>query len=134
MLTIGKLAERAEVAIDTVRYYERAGLLDKPRRSAGGYRLYDGASIGRLRFIRRAKQLGFSLDEIAELLRLSDQRADIAGIRQAAQAKLAAIERRIEELNRIRDGLAALVEACPGHGEAQDCPILGALDQTEPSE
>jgi DNA-binding transcriptional MerR regulator len=71
-LTIGKLASAADVGVDTVRFYERAGLLKKPPRSASGYRLYDAADAVRLRFIRRSKALGFSLDEIVELLKLND--------------------------------------------------------------
>jgi len=134
MLRIGQLADQAQVPIDTVRYYERAGLLQPPNRSAAGYRLYDGASVHRLRFVRRAKRLGFSLDDIAELLRLSDRRGDIAGVRATAQAKLSEIEARIVELSRIRDGLSRLVDACPGHGDAADCPILGALNHDVPEQ
>lgn len=134
MLRIGQLADQAQVPIDTVRYYERAGLLQPPDRSAAGYRLYDGASVHRLRFVRRAKRLGFSLDDIAELLRLSDRRGDIAGVRATAQAKLSEIEARIVELSRIRDGLSRLVDACPGHGDAADCPILSALNYDVPEQ
>ena len=87
-LTIGKIAAEAEVAIDTVRYYERAGLLPAPPRRESGYREYPPDTVKRLRFIRRAKNLGFSLPEIAELLELSSPRGDVRKVKQAAQAKL----------------------------------------------
>ncbi len=125
-LGIGALAKRAGVRIDTVRYYERSGLLAPKTRLQSGYRRYSGAELTRLRFIRRAQTLGFSLKEIRELLALSKSR-DVARVKRAAQAKLADVEQRIAALQRMRDGLATLVEACPGHGEPTDCPILRAL-------
>jgi len=129
-LSIGQLARHAGVAIDTVRYYERNGLLHPANRLASGYRRYSESELKRLRFIRRAKVLGFSLDEVRELLELGSQDS-VAGIRQAAQAKLADLDRRLAELERIRQGLRELVEACPGHGRADACPILAALNQQE---
>lgn len=132
-LSIGRLASAAGVGIDTVRYYERAGLLPAPPRRASGYREYPAHSVERLRFIRRAKALGFSLAEVASLLALSDQRqhASADAVRRVAATRLADVEARIAELQRVRDGLRQLVEACPGHGQASDCPILSAL--TEPT-
>ncbi len=124
--SIGDLAQRAGVAIDTIRYYERDGLLAPAGRSAAGYRHYDDTGLKRLTFIRRAKALGFSLEDIRGLLALSEQ-ADIAEVRRTAQGKLADIEQRIAELERIRAGLRALIAACPGHGRAEACPILNAL-------
>ncbi|HSX59157.1 MAG TPA: heavy metal-responsive transcriptional regulator [Tahibacter sp.] len=124
--SIGDLAQRAGVAIDTIRYYERDGLLAPAERSAAGYRRYDDTGLKRLTFIRRAKALGFSLEDIRGLLALSEQ-ADIAEVRRTAQGKLADIEQRIAELERIRAGLRALIAACPGHGRAEACPILNAL-------
>jgi Predicted transcriptional regulators len=126
-LKIGELARRAGVAVDTVRYYERTGLLPSPQRRPSGYRVYAPDAVARLRFIRRAKALGFSLEEIGELLALSGRR-DVGAVRRAAAAKLALIETRIAEMRRVRDGLRQLVETCPGQGPADACPILVALN------
>ncbi len=123
---IGSLAKRAGVGIDTVRYYERAGLLAPSTRLASGYRRYSDLEVARLRFIRRAQALGFTLNEIRDLLALSARR-DVARVKRSAQAKLADVEKRIAALEKVRDGLASLVAACPGHGRATDCPILKAL-------
>jgi MerR family copper efflux transcriptional regulator len=123
---IGSLARRAGVSVDTVRYYERDGLLAPSKRLASGYRRYSEVELSRLRFIRRAQALGFSLKEVKDLLAISGQR-DVARIKRRAQDKLADVERRIAELERIRDGLSTLIERCPGHGRAADCPILKAL-------
>jgi Zn(II)-responsive transcriptional regulator len=130
-LGIGALARRAGVAIDTVRYYERNQLLTPAGRLASGYRRYGEGELKRLRFIRRAKALGFTLEEIRELLSLSDER-NVAKVKRAAEAKLADIEQRVAELQRIRRGLRTLVAACPGHGRAEACPILNALGEEEP--
>jgi MerR family copper efflux transcriptional regulator len=129
-LSIGQLAQRAGVAIDTVRYYERNALLAPAGRLASGYRRYGETELKRLRFIRRAKALGFSLDDIRELLTLSDER-DVAQVKRAAQRRLDDIERRIAELERVRTGLTTLISACPGHGKAEACPILNALSQED---
>ncbi|NZA27979.1 heavy metal-responsive transcriptional regulator [Luteimonas sp. SJ-92] len=127
-MKIGQLAQRADVPIDTVRYYERAGILPQPGREASGYRSYGDDDVARLRFVRRAKALGFTLVEVRELLALSDHRGDDMGeLKAAAIGKLADVERRLEELARIRDGLQALIAACPGHGALEACPILAAL-------
>ena len=125
--SIGQLARRAGVAIDTVRYYERNALLSPAGRLASGYRRYGAAELKRLRFIRRAKALGFTLEDIRGLLSLSDERS-VAKVKKAAEAKLADVDRRIAELERIREGLRTLVQACPGHGRAESCPILNALN------
>jgi MerR family copper efflux transcriptional regulator len=123
---IGSLAKRAGVGIDTVRYYERAGLLAPSGRLASGYRRYTELELARLRFIRRAQALGFTLNEVRELLALSARR-DVARVKRSAQAKLVAVEKKIAALEKVRAGLATLVAACPGHGRAADCPILKAL-------
>ena len=129
-MKIGEFAQRAGVAIDTVRYYERQGLLPEPLRRASGYRSYAETDVSRLRFVRRAKGLGFTLGEIRDLLDLSARRDDdMGGLKAAAAAKLADVDARIEELSRIRAGLHTLVDACPGHGALQQCPILHALDE-----
>jgi MerR family copper efflux transcriptional regulator len=125
-LGIGQLAKRGGVGIDTVRYYERNGLLAPSTRLASGYRRYGGLELSRLRFIRRAQALGFTLREIKALLALSAQR-DVARVKRSAQTKLVDVNARIVALERVRDGLAKLIAACPGHGRAADCPILKAL-------
>ncbi len=131
-LTIGVVAKRVGVAIDTIRYYEREGLLPEPKRRASGYRSYGEGAIAQLRFIRRAKLLGFTLEEIRELLALSaDRQHGVKAVKKRAQQRLAAIDERIGELQRVRDGLAQLVESCPGHGVPERCPILRALTDEE---
>lgn len=127
-LSIGQMAKQAEVAIDTVRYYERNGLLEPESRLASGYRRYGSSELKRLRFIRRAKALGFSLKDIRALLALSEEK-DVAQVKLAAERKLDDIDHRIAELQRVRAGLMALISACPGHGRAEACPILNALSQ-----
>jgi MerR family copper efflux transcriptional regulator len=129
-LGIGQLAKRGGVGIDTVRYYERNGLLAPHTRLASGYRRYRDIELARLRFIRRAQTLGFTLKEIKQLLALSAQR-DVGRVKRSAQAKLIDVESRIAALVRVRDGLATLIEACPGHGRAADCPILRALTEDD---
>ena len=127
---IGSLAAQASVSIDTVRYYERNGLLPAPSRTASGYRTYAAGTVGRLRFIRRAKDHGFSLDEIRDLLALSDLRGDgVAAVRDIANRRLADVEARVADLIRLRDGLRQLVDACPGHGDPGACPILNAFKE-----
>lgn len=129
-MQIGELSRRAGVSIDTVRYYERSGLLPEPVRRPSGYRIYGDADVQRLRFVARAKALGFSLTQIQELLALSDGAGgggDMTLLRGAAEAKLAELDRKLAELGRVRAALAGLVEACPGHGPVASCPILAAL-------
>lgn len=130
-MQIGQLAHQAGVAIDTVRYYERQGLLPPPRRQASGYRRYGEADVARLRFIRRAKDLGFTLQEIQDLLKLSAAgEGDRAEVRALAQQRLTDIERRLEELEVMRAALAGLVAHCSGHGPVAGCPIIeNLLDQ-----
>ena len=127
---IGNLAKHAGVGIDTVRYYERSGLLTPSQRLASGYRRYTSLELARLRFIRRAQALGFTLNEVRELLALSAKR-DVARVKRSAQAKLDDVDGKIAALQKIREGLATLVAACPGHGRAADCPILQALGGEE---
>jgi len=132
--TIGEIARRAGVGIDTVRYYERSELLPKPARRASGYREYALSDVRRLCFIRRAKEIGFTLDEIRELLALSsDRERGVRGIKSRAQARLQDTEARIRELQRVRAGLKKLIAACPGHGALESCPILAALATEVPS-
>lgn len=132
--TIGRIAKLADTSIDTIRYYEREGLISSPARRASGYRDYPPDVVGRLQFIRRAKDLGFTLSEIAELLTLTSQaERDMAGMKVAAEAKLGLVEDKLRELQRIRKGLKRLVDACPGHGALSTCPIVNALSQESKS-
>ena len=127
-LTVGKLSKQTGVAVETLRYYERRGLLPPAERTTSGYRLFRPDTAQRLRFIRRAQALGFSLDEIAELLSLSDTPSRSAReVKQLTRSKIADIEVRIRDLQRMKRGLAKLDETCSGHGSTQDCPILAAL-------
>ena len=130
--TIGTLARQADVAVDTIRYYEREGLLPPPQRSASGYREYAEADVGRIRFIRRAKDLGFSLEEIRELLSLeTDREHGVEAIRERANRRLDELNQRIAQLVEMRDALADLVAACPGAGAPESCPILTSIHGEE---
>jgi MerR family mercuric resistance operon transcriptional regulator len=131
-LTIGKVARGAGLAIDTVRYYEREGLLNKPARTITGYRHYTPDAIARLRFIRQAKELGFSLSEIRELLALRvTPGKSCADVRAHAEHKIADVDRRIASLKRVRGALVKLASACSGKGPVSQCPILEALEHKE---
>lgn len=131
-LTIGQVAKRAGIGIETIRFYEREGLIQDPPRSGSGYRLYPLETIDRLLFTRRAKALGFSLKEIRELLSLSvSPDATCEDVRQRAQAKLKAIENKIETLERMKTVLAEIAAACRGKGPASECPILEVMRQGE---
>ncbi|MGH8124426.1 MAG: heavy metal-responsive transcriptional regulator [Rhodanobacteraceae bacterium] len=126
--TIGAIARRAGVGIDTIRYYEREGLMPKPVRRASGYRDYGAGAVERLRFIRRAKDLGFTLGEIRELLVLSsDRERGVKNVKQRAESRLGEVEQRIRELQRMKRGLKQLIDACPEQGALEHCPILRAL-------
>lgn len=124
--SIGQLAKTAAVGVETIRFYERRGLMSDPPRSAGGYRRYPEHAAERLRFIRRAKRLGFSLDEIGTLLNLQDG-GERAAVKAITQAKLAQIEARIDDLRRMRKTLADLEKQCSGRGPVKGCPIIEAL-------
>jgi len=131
-LSIGEVARRAAVGVETVRFYERQGLLEEPARKASGYRQYDDEAVAVLRFIRRAKQLGFTLKEIKGLLSLRfDASARRSDVRRQARAKLADIEAKILDLQRMKDALMRLTNTCHGDGPATGCPILEALDRPE---
>lgn len=132
-MRIGVLASNSDTSIDTIRYYEREGLLAAPRRRASGYRDYDATALERLRFIRQAKHLGFSLEDIRELLSLSEDRErGVRGVKQRAQARLAVVEERLAQLQRMQEGLQQLIDSCPGHGPLEQCPILKALSVAAP--
>lgn len=129
-LTIGQLANAAGVGVETVRFYERQGLIEQPPRPAAGIRRYPPETVAALRFIRRAKELGFTLPEIAELLGFCRHEAvDCAEVRQRAEAKIADIEGRMAALARMRDALGTLVVACRERGHVGECPILETLTE-----
>ena len=131
-LTIGKVARGAGLAVDTVRYYEREGLLNKPARTASGYRHYTTDAVARLRFIRQSKELGFSLAEIKDLLALRvTPGKSCADVRAHAEHKVADVDRRIASLKRVRGALVKLASACSGKGPVSQCPILEALEHKE---
>lgn len=126
--TIGQLARRNDVGVETVRFYERRGLLRQPAKPSSGRRLYGEQHDRCLRFIRRAQRLGFSLDEIALLLELSSAGSDgVRETKERAEAKLSEVRARVEALQRVERALASLTEACPGCGPSEACPILSAL-------
>ncbi len=128
-LTIGKLARHGGVNIMTIRYYERRGLLPAPTRTASGYRLYADDAVRRLQFIRQSQLLGFSLTEIQDLLSLRMQPGTTcADIRSRAKEKIGAVEKKIEDLERIKNALTGLASACRGKGPTAECPILEALE------
>ncbi len=128
--TIGDIAARSGVGVETVRFYERKGLLEKPARSSSGYRLYAQGAVSCIRFIRRAQELGFSLREIGELLQLRvDGRTTCRDVKRKAEEKVAEVDSRIADLARIRRALNALVQACAGSGPTSECPILEALER-----
>ncbi|HPF73440.1 MAG: heavy metal-responsive transcriptional regulator [Rhodanobacteraceae bacterium] len=127
-MRIGELAQRSGLSADAIRFYESQKLLPPTRRSASGYRQFGDDDLRRLNFIRRAKRLGFTLPEIAELLALSASKDDDMGaLRDNVAQKLADVEARLAELRRVRGALRGLLDDCPGHGELRDCPILAAL-------
>jgi MerR family mercuric resistance operon transcriptional regulator len=128
-LTIGEVAKRANVRIETLRYYERTGLVASPPRSESNYRLYPQETVRRVQFIKRAQELGFSLKEIMELLALrATPETPCADIRSRALDKIMAIEEKIQALHAMKHALAQLVAECSGQGEITDCPILASLD------
>lgn len=127
--TTGQLAREAAVNLETVRYYERRGLLPKPPRTASGYRLFPADTTQRLRFIKRAQELGFSLTEIRELLTLRvSPRISRSEIRNRAEAKIVDIEKKIKRLKSMRKSLRKLTMSCTGCGPVSECPILESLD------
>ena len=127
--TIGKLAAAAEVGIETIRFYERQGLLDPADRRPSGYRQYEEEAVARLQFIRRAKDLGFTLGEIRELLELKlGDSSTAADVKRRTERKIAQIEEKIELLQHMRTALHKLAQACHGRGPIGECPILMAME------
>lgn len=127
--SIGQIAHRAGIGVETVRYYERQGLLPKPPRSQSGYRKYKPEAILCLRFIKKAKEVGFSLKEIKDLLLLRmDMDATCEDVRSRAVAKISDIEQKIQALQRIKQALMDLTAACNGNGSISECPILQSFE------
>ncbi len=128
--SIGQVARRAGVGVETVRFYEREGLLEEPVRRASGYRQYAGEAVKHIRFIKRAQQLGFSLKEIRELLTLRvDAETSCEQVKERTAAKLAEVEQKIAELQYMRQALLQVAFLCEEEGPKSRCPLLDALDR-----
>ena len=131
-LKVGQVAQHAAVNLQTIRYYEREGLLPEPPRLSSGYRLYTDSMVRRVRFIKRAQEIGFSLAEIRELLSLrGDGRPERNEVRAIAQAKIADIEDKMRTLKAMKAILNRLTERCSGCGPASECQILESIDSEE---
>ena len=129
-MKIGQVAKETGLSVHGVRFYEREGLLEKPAREPSGYRNYSPDVVPRLRFVRRAKELGFSLQEISELLALEGATdASASDVKRLAQTKLSDLEERIRALQRMRRALRKVLEECPGQGPTSGCSILRTLNQ-----
>ncbi len=124
-LTIGRVANEAGVNVETIRYYQRVGILKEPDKPSDGYRIYPELTVDRIRFIKRAQQLGFSLQEIAELLELGDGHCD--DVRQKAEEKRAIIQQQINDLMKLDETLNELITACQCEGDTLRCPIVETL-------
>ncbi|MBA3893691.1 MAG: MerR family transcriptional regulator [Gemmatimonadales bacterium] len=132
-LTIGQVASAAAVNIQTIRYYERRGLFTAPRRSPAGYRQYAEDAVNRLRFIKHAQELGFSLKEIQQLLALQVRHgAACDAVERKTRQKIGLVERKIRDLERIRHTLEQLAAACASRRPTDECPILEALEDHAP--
>ena len=125
-MTIGRVAAAAGVSVETIRYYQRRGLLEEPAKPIGGYRRYPPEMVNRICFIKRAQVLGFTLEDVAGLLRL-DNREACATTRELAAQKLALIEQKLSQLHTMRDALAKLVRKCNKNLKSSTCPIIEIL-------
>ncbi len=133
--TVGWVAKAAGVNVQTVLYYERRGLLPRAVRSPSGYRLFDDEAVRRIRFVKRAQELGFSLKQITALLALQgEQDASCAEVSAMATSHFEDIEQKIHDLERMREALIPLVNACPGKGSLKTCPIMDSLDKSDDQE
>lgn len=133
-MTIGALASAAAVRIDTIRYYERTGLLPAPARSGAGYRKYSASDLHRVQFIRRAQELGFTLSEIATLLSLrASDTARSADVLSLTKAKISASRARIAQLKKMKQALERLADSCPGDAPVSDCPIIAYMADSGPA-
>lgn len=123
-MKIKEVAEQCAVNVQTLRFYERRGLLRDPRDGVGGYREYEQGDVDRVQFIRQAQALGFTLGEIEELLSLRAGADSAACVKARAQEKIVSVRAKITALRRLERALLQLVAACPGRGSAESCPIL----------
>ncbi len=131
-LKIGQVAERGGVNLQTIRYYEREGLLPEPPRLQSGYRMFPENTVRRVHFIKRAQDLGFTLAEIKELLALRiDEKQHRGEVRTLAEAKIADIDEKIGTLKKMKRVLGVLTERCSGCGPSDECPILESIDSEE---
>lgn len=132
-MTIGQAAREAGVGVETIRFYERKRLIERPLTpSHDGFRIYPMETVKRVRFIRQAQKLGFSLGEIEELLSLrAEPSADCAEVRERAEAKLDEVKVKLAQLQRIHDALEQLIAACPGRGAIQRCSILETFNEAD---
>jgi len=130
-MRIGELARNSDVGVETVRFYERKGLIiQPPRPSDGGFRTYAPETVDRIRFIREAQELGFSLSEVDGLLSLkADPNTDCSSVRERARKKRDEVNAKIKRLKALQRTLTALIDACPGKGATTSCSILDALEQ-----
>jgi MerR family copper efflux transcriptional regulator len=129
MMTIGELAEAAGVGVETVRFYERKKLIAQPARPQSGFRRYDDDVVRRIRFIREAQELGFTLAEIRQLLELRlDPRRSCADVKSEALMKIADIDEKMSALRVMRKALVEITESCSGEGPTSECPILDAIE------
>jgi len=129
-MTIAHAARTAGVGVETIRFYQRRGLIRQPRKPASGFREYDSETVAGIRFIRQAQELGFSLQEIKGLLSLrANPKTDCAAVRARATKKRDEVEQKIVQLGRLRSALNALIATCPGSGALRACTILDAIEQ-----
>lgn len=131
-LKIGEVAERSGVNLQTILYYERQKLLPEPPRLPSGYRMFPEQTIHRVRFIKRAQELGFSLAEVRDLLSIQvDPKKECSEVTRLAKAKIADIEEKIRTLEAMKRVLSGLTKLCPGRGPSSECPILESIDAKE---
>ena len=131
-LTIGQCARKAQVNVDTIRYYERRGLIPEPPRRQSGYRQYHENDVARIQFIKRAQELGFTLNEVEELLALRvDPTTKCVDVKEQTEGKIADISAKIKTLQRMKRVLTQLAASCDARAPTNECPILEALDRKE---
>ena len=129
LLNIGQVAKRTGVTVETVRFYEKQDLISAPQRSDAGYRQYPPETVKRVQFIQHAKEVGFTLKDIGELLALRQKPGtSCADIKLCATQKIEEVDQKIHDLQRIRDALGRMIMKCSGHGDLSECPILEELE------
>lgn len=131
-LSIGQVAKRTGITVEAVRYYEKQGLIDAPARSVSGYRQYPENTVKRVKFIQHAKEVGFTLNDIGELLALRrEPGTSCTDIKLRASQKIEEVDRKINDLTQIRDALGRMILKCSGHGALSQCPILEELEMDD---